>query len=265
MQAVNFLQNPQPEAGAKRPLAKLPAMKLLLPIFLFFPLFLVAQDEEVPDIDEVEVPLPDWEFATSFSMILPQSTFRQDIERRAIAGGGFAVGHHLPRTSLVLTLGMDFYALGSASTEYDQIFDGELVPVRERTSGWLFTWRGGLRYLLPYWRNVQPYAEAFVQPQHYFLSTGLRDLEFDENISTENEDRDWSVGGGVAAGLLFYFPQAEMIQLNLKLSYLRTNPVDYYVVEGDGNPTATPRDLFVERRSQFRALVPEVGLVFPIW
>ena len=241
-------------------------MKFWLPL-LFLPLALTAQeptDPETPDFDDVEVPLPRWEYAMSFSLMLPRATFRNDVERATIAGGGLAFGHHLPRTSLVLTLGMDFFPLGSATTEYDQLFDGELVPVRERTSGWLLTWRGGLRYLLPYWRNVQPYAEAYVQPQHYFLSTGLRDLEFDENISTENEARDWSLGGGAAVGVLFYFPDAEMLQLNVRLNYLRSAPVDYFVVE-DGPVTATPRDLFAERRTQFDALVPEIGLVVPIW
>lgn len=248
-------------------------MKLLFILPILLTLHLGAQtDPELyydPDTTRTELSveepaeLPRWEWTLAFSGMVPQHVFKLNSTRNFYFGANTGFQVHLKNSPLVLGSTVGFYHFGTATLEYDGPIGDEFGPIREQSSSFTVHLQFYTRYLLPYWKNFQPYADVFVQPSFYFLTNSFEDVEFDDTIDSGVEDSGSTLGFGGAAGLLIYFPRANMLQLNLRCAYLRSTPGEYFVY--DGEFTSSTLDGFTSESSQMSAIVPEIGLIVPIW
>ena len=219
-----------------------------------------VQTSELP---EEPAELPRWEWTIDFSGMIPQYVFKLNSTRNFYFGGKTGFQYHLKNSPLILGSTVGFYHFGTATLEYVGPIGDETGTIREQSSSYTINLQVYGRYLLPYWKNIQPYVDVFAQPSFYFLTNSFEDVEFDETISSGVEDTGSGLGFGGAAGLLIYFPKASMLQLNLRCAYLRSTPTEYFIY--DGEFSSSTLEAFSSRQSQLSAIVPEIGVIVPLW
>ena len=195
----------------------------------------------------------------NFMLGIPQGIFA---ERQLFTGFGFG-GNVVFEVKKPLSVGLDvgwqrYDSENDFFSEFDEF--GFEVITEEEASNQILSLHGLVRVQPAVNFFLQPYAEGTFGFNRFYTRTTFTDADTDEQFNSVNENSDWALSYGGAAGVLINVWQ-NLLFVDLRCAYRLGNTAEYFTrIEGRDVPI--PIENFELQRSPTNMLIPQIGITF---